>query len=633
MRLLIWAAPIVMMATVAFAQPLAEVGNYGENIGTVAVDGTKGVINEGTSLRVVDLGNPMNPVFTGSVALGVVPEGLFVAGNYVYVAGHTGPFGVVNIASMDAPSISGSIDWEAWNYAVWVRRGGDFAYLGVCETVEVIDVRNKTVSTRVRSLGDMGACVESITGDGGYLYVVTDGPTTRVRIYSLVDPANPFLLAMMPGNNVPSRRSNSVAVFGDVLYVGQENGTQAYDITDRTSPRLIGRVENEDRYYESSLDVDRGLLYVANWGRMDVWQLASPEAPSSFKHFDATPQHQSRQVAAYSGLAVTARTYALSLENPSAGTSTVVRSITPGTGWVGTLAAKETILYLETGPGIAVLDISNPTQPVQVQHLSTRWSGDLEIIGNSLYNLSGWGFLEVYDITTASTPTYLAGYSISGGLDTLRLSGTSTLVDATAGDRLVIYSRAPNGTLTERSSTTMPTGGGAVAIKGSMAYVALTNGALSVYDLANPASPSLMTTRTVFATGSGFNVDAEVVGDRLHLLYGRTGYALLDISIPATPMVLGTFPAFEMEGKDIAVDGSIVYLSTNGWHGRRGIRALNISNPASIQQVATVTATGNTRSLLVTSGFLFSTESQGGLRVRNLAMSPSGLGTSGLVIH
>lgn len=635
MRLLILTAPVLTMATIAFAQPLAEVGHYGENIGTVAVDGTKGAINEGTSLRVVDLSNPTSPAFRGSLALGTVPTGLFVAGNYAYVAGYTGPFSVVNIANMDAPSISGSIDWEAWKNAVWARRGGDYAYLGVCSTVEVIDVRSKNAPTRVGSLGQMESCVESITGDGGYLYVVTDGPTTRVRIYSLVNPANPVLLSSIPGNGVPSRRANSVAVFGDVLYVGQENGTQAFDITDRSAPTLIGRVETENRYYETAMDVDRGLLYVADWERMDVRQLASPDAPSPFTIINGGPAHQVRQVAAFSGVALAARTHALTLAISGTGTSTDLRSITPGTGWGGTLAVKGSVLYLGTGPGIAVLDISNPTQPVLLQHLPTVWSGDLEVVGSTLYNLSPWGALEAYDITTSSTPTYLASHPISGGLDTLRLSGTSTLVAATAGDQMVIYSRASDGTLTEQSSTTMPTGANAVALLDTNAFVALTNGTIRVYSVSNPALPSLTTTRTVYgSTGVGiFNVDAEIVGNRLHLLYGRTGYALVDISTPANPVVLGTFPAFELEGSDIALDGNIVYLATYGWNGRRGLRALSVSNPASIQEIATVRGTSLTRAVLVSAGYLYSAEERSGLRVRNLATILGGPGTSGLVIR
>src|SRR5690606_28126697 len=129
-------------------------------------------------------------------------------------------------------------------------------------------------------------------------------------------------------------------------------------------------------------------------------------------------------------------------------------------------------------------------------------------------------------------------------------------------------------------------------ISGSTAFVALTNGTLRVYSIANPASPVLTTTRTVFpgAGTSSSIVDAEVIGNSLHLLYGRIGYAIVDITVPTNPAVLGTFTAFELEGGDIAVDGSIVYLATFGWHGRRGIRALNVSNPSSIQEIATVTA-------------------------------------------
>ncbi len=331
MRLLL-AAYFSLAAVLAVAQPLAEVGHYGENIGAVSVDGTKGVLNEGTSLRVMDLTAPTAPSFKGSVPLGSVPTGAFVAGSYAYVAGYTGPFSVVSIANSNAPSVAGSVDWEAWKNAVWVRRGGDYAYVGTCNTVEVVDVRTKSAPARVGSLGQMESCVESIAGDGGYLYVVTDGATTRVRIYSLAIPASPVLLGTIPGNSVPSRRANSVAVFGDVLYVGQEDGTQAYDITDRTTPVLIGRVEAENRYYETAMDVDRGLLYVADWERADVWQLASPDAPSAFVHIDGGPGHQVRQVAAYSGVALAARTFALSLANPTTGTNSDVRVLTSGTG-------------------------------------------------------------------------------------------------------------------------------------------------------------------------------------------------------------------------------------------------------------------------------------------------------------
>ena len=73
----------------------------------------------------------------------------------------------------------------------------------------------------------------------------------------------------------------------------------------------------------------------------------------------------------------------------------------------------------------------------------------------------------------------------------------------------------------------MHTGANAVAVSGATAYVALTDGTLRVYDLSNPALPSLTTTKIVFAnTGSGFNAASEVIENRLHLLYGRKGYAI-----------------------------------------------------------------------------------------------------------
>jgi len=616
------------------AQPLLEVGHYGENIGTVAVDGTKGVCNEGTRLRVFDMTTPTAPVFRGAVDVGTVPTSLFVVGDYAYVSGYTGPFSIVSITNMDAPTVAGVVDWGAWVTTAWVRRVADFAYVGVCSTVEVIDVRNKALPLRVRDLGDLGACIESITGDGGYLYVVSDGPTTRVRIYSLANPASPLLVGTAPGNSGGARRNNSVAVFGDTLYVGQSDGTMAYDVADRTQPRLIGRVEDLDGYYETVMDVDRGLLYVADWGSTKTWQLAAPDAPTNYANLSSNVQHMVRQLAAISGVAFAARTVSLTLTQAGVGTDSVARTVTPTVGYASSLAASGTRLYVGTGPGIATFSTGTPTQPALVNHASTRWSADLDVIGATLYSASPWGFLEAYSIADPDSPTFLAEYPIQGDLDTLRLSLTSSTVCLTANDQLVIYTRAANGLLTERSRTLLPAWGNAVAMSGSMAYVAIKNGTMRAYDVTNPASPSLVATRTLFgsASATAFNCDAEIVANRLHVLIGRTGYAIVDVTAPTNPTVLGTFPSFEMEGADIAVVGNTVYLATFGWNGLRGIRVLDVSNPSSIQQVATTRATGLTRAITIASGYLYSAEDRGALRVRNLLTSPS-LPASGVSVR
>jgi hypothetical protein len=95
----------VLMAGVihsAAAQPLARVGHYGENIGAVAVSGTKGVFNEGTRIRVMDLTNPAQPSYRGSVNIGMVSTCLVMRGNTAYSGSAFGTVHIIDITNRTA---------------------------------------------------------------------------------------------------------------------------------------------------------------------------------------------------------------------------------------------------------------------------------------------------------------------------------------------------------------------------------------------------------------------------------------------------------------------------------------------------------------------------------------------------
>lgn len=473
---------------------------------------------------------------------------------------------------------------------------------------------------RIGNLGPLGACVDAITGDGGYLYVATNGSDTRVRIYSLAEPSAPVLIGSEPGNSTYSRWTGNIAVFGDRLYVGQTDGNRVYDIADRTSPRYLRELSGEDRYFEGTFAVDRGLLYVADWENLDVWSLASPSAPTLLRGIPGGPGHQVKQAAAFQGRSLAARTHALSFADTETGSVQNILSPTPGVGYVGTMAETNGLLYMGTGPGIAVISLSSPTEPSLVHEMYARWSADMKVEGGFLYNLSAWGFLEVYSLATPSQPSLIAEYPVTGGLDALRLDVTANRLAVVGGDQVRFFERFPNGTLIEGSVRSLPTFGNGVTLKDSTAYVALGNGSLQVWSVADLTNPVLLSTLLVLdhqPEREAFSADAEVEGDRLHLLYGRHGYALMNIAVPQAPVALGTYETFEFEGSSVQPSGNVVYLATFGWNGRDGLSALNISDPSNITVSSSIRATGLVRDVIAASGYVYTAESEGCLRVRN----------------
>jgi hypothetical protein len=222
------------------AQSLAEVGHYGENIGAVAVSGTKGIINEGTRVRVMELPVFGNPSFSGSVDVGGVPVGLQTVNSYAYSVSNTGKFHIISIANSSSPQIVGELDWADWKTSVWVRRSADYAYVTGCAGIRVIDIRNKNNPVLVATLP--GECTYGITGDGGYLYVSRSSYSNAsylLDVYSLVNPSNPILIGSGPNIKSPvSHQYNGIAVFGDTVYTSGEAETYVIDVADRTQPQL-----------------------------------------------------------------------------------------------------------------------------------------------------------------------------------------------------------------------------------------------------------------------------------------------------------------------------------------------------------------------------------------------------------
>lgn len=608
----------VFVSPTSAQSPLEEVGHYGENIGVVSVDGVWGVINEGTKIRVMDVSDPETIVFHGSVDIARVPTGIHLVNDRAYVAGYTGPFSVVNIANPDNPFIEGSLDWIDWKESVWVRRAADYAYVGVCGGILVIDVRDKSQPVGVSEIDGFASCKRSITGDGGYLYVVSDGPTRRLSIYSLVDPGNPVLIGSAIGDNNAADKWNSVAVFGDTLYIGQSNGTMAYDIADRTQPRLIGRVENENRFFGHVLDVDRGILHVSNWGRMDFYNLADANAPVSAGALLSGPNHSVTDNEAFGGYSLSARSIALTLSTPG-GSIATIRETTPYVGWSESLVGNAGYIYLGVGPGIAVLSIANPTEPELLHFVNSGWPTELKIEGNTLYSLSAWGVLEAFDITTPSNPSKVfADHPIQGSIRSLKLATSPTRVAATAASTLFVYTRRANGSLEEASQTPLPAPFNSVALNGTLAYVVSTGGELRVYDVSNAAAPHMLFSQDLFpgSTAPNSPCDIDAVDGRLHVFVGRQGYVLMDLTLPSQPNEIGRFAEFQMEGQDIAIDSNIVYLVTGGWSGRNGIRAFDVSNGASIVPVESTRATAYSLQGTVIGDYLYTAEWRGALRIR-----------------
>ena len=171
-------------------------------------------------------------------------------------------------------------------------------------------------------------------------------------------------------------------------------------------------------------------------------------------------------------------------------------------------------------PAIQIWDVSNPAQPVHFMTFMTTdpiTVHDLSVKNGRLYT-SGWGgHTDIWDITNVST----VGPVLLGTI----LTGNRAASTAVTDDGNYLF-----GT---RELTT--------------------GGTLSVYNISDPANPSLMATFNSAQLGldSVSPFQPKVVGDLLYVSWDQAGVTVFDISDPTSPLLIGnydTWPAAPISG-------------------------------------------------------------------------------------
>lgn len=300
----------------------------------------------------MDITNPASPIFLGSVDLGVVPTQLFLVGNTAYSASHTAGLHIIDITNMNSPTILSFRAGQCWYNDVWVRGIQDYAYVGQCGFgIAVYDVRDKANPLLVRQLTEIQDCSFGVTGDGGYLYATDNGGPSALHIWSLADPASPVYMGGLDMGGA-SVRGVGVTVFGDTLYLGQPDGTQVVDISDRTSPAVVSTLTNT---FTDTLAISRGVLHVANRDRLRLWTLASPTAPDFLSETSAFPLNKVGQIAAQGGHTFPAHGGSLFITDVTQAPPLIVatHSLTPGLNTTMALTRVGTTLIVGMDRGLA----------------------------------------------------------------------------------------------------------------------------------------------------------------------------------------------------------------------------------------------------------------------------------------
>ena len=250
-----------------------------------------------------------------------------------------------------------------------------------------------------------------------------------------------------------------------------------------------------------------------------------------------------------------------------------------------------------------VIDVTNPAAPTLLSATTNSFASQgVAAAGTLMYLASpdvnptlNKGGLYVVNAAVPTAPTVLA--NVYGGFDGAGVAVAGSLAVAagnTAGLRVVDVTVPTDPRLVGSLAGNMK----AVAMAGQRAYVLQTvsgNPAhtdLLVVDLTLPATPSIL--GRVNLTPS-ITVGVKVVGSLAYVAAGSSGLQIVDVSTPATPTIIGTLDT-PGTASGVAVANGYAYVADG-----TAVRVINVTSPrtpvlvASLATSASAVAVAGTR--------------------------------------
>ncbi|UCD83446.1 MAG: hypothetical protein JSU92_09015, partial [Deltaproteobacteria bacterium] len=329
-------------------------GTAGDGSGSVAAVLVNGYAATGTNNWSITLGSSQYgyPVEVSSRDTADRAYGVFVSGDYAYVADWLGGLAIIDVSDPANPGIPVYRDTLDRSRRVYVA--GNYAYVADGSSGLAIINVSDPVNPGAPVYRDTTGYSNGIYVIGGYAYVADF--TSGLAIIDVSDPANPGT----PVYRDTSGQSYGVYVTGNYAYVADfTSGLAIIDVTDPTSPGTpIYRDTVGDSY---GVQVADGYAYIADWNGLAVIDVSDPANPGTPVYRDTT-------------------------------------------GWAhGVYVANEYAYVADDGSGLAVIDVTDPTNPeTPVYHDTPGDSRGIYVTGGYAYVADYWEGLRVIDVSGSS---------------------------------------------------------------------------------------------------------------------------------------------------------------------------------------------------------------------------------------
>jgi hypothetical protein len=357
------------------------------------------------------------------------------------------------------------------------------------------------------------------------------------------------------------------------------------------------------------------LVFYGLGSKMQIASFSNPSAPVKIASVEVsevieflvrTSINSNQYIVASGG----SKLWLINVQDPAK--PSLVSSTTVGTGVTCEgLATSGTYAYIAAGSGgFKIYSISNPTAPSLVATVDSSVYCESVVISapyayvaaNTTSNYQGKSF--IYDISNPAAPVYkstIMGYGGYHQYMSVR-GGYAYICDYNAGLQVINVSDVTKPV----NVANIPSGyrTASIVFDGNYGYAAVGDSGMTVYNLTNPAAPTVAgrivtTGRAAFVSYGSVTVSGSPVG---HIFVSNrnpvSGLTAINVSNPASPTT-SAFLSANQAASGIAYSpfysNGKVYVA----YGNSGLRIVDVSNAAGPSLLSTIPLGGDSRAVVV----------------------------------
>ena len=361
------------------------------------VAGAGGDPNGSGSLHVIDITDPRNPRQLGEVVTLSNSEDVAVSGTLAFVPGYHSGLQIIDVTNPQSPELLGRVGVGSSEYGYGVDIAGDYAYFIEFEyglqVIRIANGRNPGFTGGI----DLQDDVQDLVVSGTHAYAAG---AAGLQVIDVSDPSAP---AVVGRASTPSP-TYGLDVSGTHAYAASTmGGLMVFDVADPANPQIVGTA---NVFYCFGVTVSYPYAYVVAGypGRLDVVDISDPSnpqltgsiaTPGDWPRGSAVSGHYAYVAAPSVGLVV------VDVANPYS--PTIVGEL-PINGYVNSVSVRGPYAYVtDAWFGLYIVDITDPPNPRIVSVTHTPGPGDATPSGNKLYLSTGGGLL-VMDISAPAEP-------------------------------------------------------------------------------------------------------------------------------------------------------------------------------------------------------------------------------------